>query len=109
MSTDLAHSTPKRLREPLWLLAYDIANSKRWRRLYRLLCQYGIRIQHSVFLLPISDTEILAIVARVKEIIDEKTDDVRIYHLPVGTRVWHDGPPLADGILIGIADLKRLC
>lgn len=107
--SELTAWEPHRLTSPLWLIAYDIRHPKRWRRLYRLLCGQGLRIQYSVFLLPLSDREIEPLVGNIRACIDESKDDVRLYHLPVGTRAWHDGPPLPEGLLLGIAGLEWLC
>ncbi len=100
---------PQRLRRPLWLIAYDIRDPKRWRRIYRLLCAKGLRIQYSAFLLPLDDDAIPRLVEEIRQCIDTSEDDVRLYHLPVGTKVWHDGPPPVDGLLVDIAGLEWLC
>ncbi|MGK9451823.1 CRISPR-associated endonuclease Cas2 [Acidithiobacillus caldus] len=100
---------PYRLTQPLWLVAYDVRSPKRWRRLYRLLCGHGWRIQYSAFLLALDDAKIEFLTQEIRHCIDEHKDDVRLYHLPTGTRVWHDGPTPPDGVLWDIAGLEGLC
>lgn len=100
---------PCRLRRPLWLVAYDVRCKRRWRRLYRLLCASGWRIQYSAFLLALNDRQIDSLIEEIRRCIDEREDDVRVYHLPVGTQVWHDGPERPEGVLWDIVGLEELC
>ncbi|PCH54251.1 MAG: CRISPR-associated endonuclease Cas2 [Flavobacteriaceae bacterium] len=37
------------MNQSLWLITYDIANPKRWRKVFRLLKSYGFSVQLSVF------------------------------------------------------------
>ena len=64
-----------------WLLAYDIRDPKRLTRLHRYMKKQGIPMQYSVFLLYATARQIENIKQEVCAIIDERKDDVRIYHL----------------------------
>lgn len=91
-------SDPVRLTSGAWLLAYDIASERRWRRMYRLARAEGIYLQHSLFLLP-GDMLPKGFAEAVEEIIHAQEDDVRAYHLPVGTQVWYR-QNCADGLVV---------
>jgi len=56
--------------------------------MYRLARGEGIRLQYSVFLMPWEDLP-EGFSDAVEKIIDPQQDDVRVYHLPAGTRVWY--------------------
>lgn len=40
-----------------YLICYDIRNEKRWRKTYKLLKEYGKRVQYSVFHCELSDVK----------------------------------------------------
>ena len=61
------------------LVCYDIADPKRLRRVHKLLKEEGIPLQYSVFLVQVTALERMALLGRIRAIIDEKRDDVRIY------------------------------
>jgi len=61
------------------LLCYDIADEKRLRRFHRFMKDQGLPLQYSVFLLRRSSLELIQLMERIRQHIDEKTDDVRIY------------------------------
>jgi len=76
------------------LVAYDVQTTDRkgQRRLRKvaLACQaYGQRVQNSVFECTVNDTQFEQLVNRLKGIIDETEDNLRIYHLrePKGRHV----------------------
>ena len=64
------------------LVCYDIADPKRLRRIHRLLCDWGIPVNYSVFLVDAPPAQIDRLAASVERRIDLRTDDVRIYALP---------------------------
>lgn len=76
-----------------WLLAYDIASPRRWRRVYRRVSDIGYRLQFSLWWLPISEGELTALMQDLGREIDFATDDLRAYPFPADawSRLW--GPP----------------
>jgi len=62
------------------LIAYDIADPKRLRKVSRLLGNYGLRTQNSVFELDI-DCDLKKIENSIEEIIDDKEDKVFFYRI----------------------------
>lgn len=71
------------LNEPRnWLIAYDVADRRRLRRVHRYLVGLALPVQYSVFATRASPVKAGAIRAGLAEIIDEDEDDVRIYPVP---------------------------
>ena len=64
-----------------WILAYDISCPRRWRRLYRLARQHGVRLQWSVFLISDARFDPHRFLAEAARIIDHGADDVRLYRV----------------------------
>jgi CRISPR-associated protein Cas2 len=64
-----------------WILAYDIACPRRWRRLYRLARNRGVRLQWSVFLVTEPGFDPRRFLAEMAKIIDLEADDVRLYRV----------------------------
>jgi CRISPR-associated protein Cas2 len=77
-----------------WIIAYDITCPRRWRRFYRLVRGYGVRLQWSVFLVtrtPFSKAQFLSAAAKL---IDAKADDVRLYQVTLNEGADGMGPSL---------------
>ena len=65
------------------VIAYDIRDEKRLRKIANLMQSYAIRIQLSVFLLPkATKNDILNIVKESKKYLKDE-DDIRIYRATV--------------------------
>ena len=63
------------------LIAYDITDAKRLRKVAKLLENEGLRVQHSVFELKIADRKLKTLVQEIENIIDPKSDKVFIYKI----------------------------
>lgn len=59
-----------------WLVAYDISDPKRLRRVARACEDYGLRKQLSVFLCRLSATEFVKLRTRLHGLIDHAADQV---------------------------------
>lgn len=82
-----------------WLIAYDIRDPKRWRKVYRLVCEHGYRLQYSLFWLPVDRKTLLRLEAALKRVIDPSTDDIRFYPFPDDAFAWLCGPcPWTEGV-----------
>ena len=79
-----------------WLLAHDIRGKKRLQRVWRFLQKEGVRLQYSVYLLAGTRYQVEAIIERLRGLIDESADDVRIYPLTENTRIWGLGTQFND-------------
>jgi CRISPR-associated protein Cas2 len=97
-----------------WLLAHDIRDKKRLQRVWRFLRQEGVRLQYSVYLLAGTRQQVENIIDRLRELIDESADDVRIYPLTENTRIWglgtqfnDDGNTLCDAFMDKLRALEH--
>jgi CRISPR-associated protein Cas2 len=59
-----------------WLVAYDISDPKRLRKVAQACEDYGFRKQFSVFLCRLSATDLVRLKSRLYEIIDLQRDQV---------------------------------
>jgi CRISPR-associated protein Cas2 len=64
-----------------WIIAYDITCPRRWRRFYRLVREYGVRLQWSVFLVTQAPFHRAQFLSAAAKLIDPKADDVRLYQV----------------------------
>lgn len=67
--------------ERLYVVAYDIAHQKRWRRVFRLMNGYGRWLQLSVFQCRLSARRRAQMAARLEAIIRRDEDHVLIIDL----------------------------
>ena len=74
-----------------WLVAYDIREPRRLRRVHRHLRKLGMAAQYSAFTVEADDSEIADHLAAIETLIDKRVDDVRAYHLPARCPVWRLG------------------
>lgn len=68
-------------RYDLYLVAYDIADSKRLARVHRVLKQQGLPVQYSVFTVVLKRKALLHLLERISALINQREDDVRCYRL----------------------------
>lgn len=74
-----------------WLVAYDICEPRRLRRVHRLLRKKGLAAQYSAFTVEADDAQIDAVLKALEAEIDVRVDDLRAYHLPASCPVWRLG------------------
>lgn len=92
-----------------WLVAYDIADSRRLGRVHRYLKRHAIPVQYSVFVFHGSQLALEAVLDGIAELIAPKADDVRAYHLPNHCEVAMLGKQdLPEGVVVGSRGLDRL-
>ncbi len=83
-----------------WLIAYDIADAKRWRKVYHLVRSVGFRLQYSLFWADIDAQTAHKLADELKSIIDPKADDIRFYPLDDDDEVLLAGPkPWPEGTM----------
>lgn len=97
-----------------WLLAHDIRDKRRLQRVWRFLRQEGVRLQYSVYLLAGTRQHVENIIDRLRDLIDEAADDVRVYPLTENTRIWglgtqfnDDGNTLCDAFMDKLRALEH--
>lgn len=79
-----------------WLLAHDICDKRRLQRVWRYLSQEGVRVQYSVYLLAGTRQQIEKILAKLRTLVDEQSDDIRVYPLTANTRIWGLGTQFVE-------------
>ena len=70
-----------------YLVCYDISDERRLARVYSFMKQRGVHIQYSVFHCRLTWPELIELERDLRDIIDEREDDVRIYPLPAELNV----------------------
>jgi len=89
------------------LIAYDIADPRRWRRVYKRVQADAARLQYSLFYGELNSRELDLLAVDVGRMIDPSYDDVRLYVLPDDAWIRLRGKPIVpDGVHIGT--LSRL-
>jgi CRISPR-associated protein Cas2 len=82
-----------------WLLAYDIADPKRLRRVHRLVRRNGASVQYSAYSLRASEAALEPFLDELRCLIAPAEDDVRAYHVPARCKLWTLGRQgLPDGV-----------
>lgn len=74
-----------------YLLAYDIREAKRLRKVHYFLKKQGTALQNSVFLLHVDRKTLDGILAGVKERTKGQIDDVRLYPISGPNIIWAAG------------------
>lgn len=67
----------------LYLVSYDIPETKRRGKIAKVLKDYGRRVQLSVFECPLDGERFARMVARLEKLVEAGEDSVRIYDLCV--------------------------
>ena len=69
------------------LVSYDVnvtttAGKRRWRHICKTCKNYGQRVQFSVFEVQVNEAQREALIHKLKTLINEEEDSIRIYNLP---------------------------
>lgn len=72
--------------EKIYFVVYDIADSKRWRKVYKMMHGYGEWVQLSVFQCQLSSTRYAQLLADCDGLIHHGDDHIVI--IDVGTAEW---------------------
>ena len=76
------------------LVAYDVSNARRLRRVHRLLAGRGIWLQRSVFLVQADNDEIRDLLAITANLVHSREDHVAAWRLVSRSRLWFSRAPL---------------
>ena len=88
-------------RSGTYLIAYDIRDPKRLRKVERHLSKQARRVQYSVFAVDLTPAALDRLCRALGRLIDSRVDDVRVYPVPPGAYVEIDGPPASGlGVLV---------
>lgn len=75
------HSAPPIAQQERVLLAYDVSDPQRLRRVARACEAYGQRVQRSVFELHLRPGQLQALQQQLRHLLDPRTDKVRYWRL----------------------------
>ncbi|MGH9119477.1 MAG: CRISPR-associated endonuclease Cas2 [Acidimicrobiales bacterium] len=64
-----------------WLVAYDIRDDVRLRKVYDIVRSHGDRLQYSVFLCDLDSIERLGLMSELRPVIDHRVDSVAFIDL----------------------------
>lgn len=81
----------KRDRKQWYLVAYDIRQDKRLRRLHYYLKKEAVALQKSVFLLHADKARLRETTSQIKSRVSDSEDDVRIYPIYYPNAIWGAG------------------
>lgn len=89
------------------LVCYDIREPRRLRRIHRIMRRWGLPLQYSVFHVMLTHRSRKRLVGILRDIIDERVDDVRIYALQTGRSISYQGrPPIHEGLYLDDLNLS---
>lgn len=81
-----------------FVVAYDIPDDKRRKKVSDLLSGYGRRVQYSVFECLLTSAKYEELCSRLRKVVKLKEDSIRFYPLSRHTleqvETWGVGPPL---------------
>jgi CRISPR-associated protein Cas2 len=75
------------IEERLYIVTYDIADDRRWRRVFKLMKGYGHWLQLSVFQCRLTGRRRAELARRIEEIIHARDDHVLILDLGLAEKV----------------------
>jgi CRISPR-associated protein Cas2 len=75
------------IEERLYIVAYDISDDRRWRRVFKLMRGYGRWLQLSVFQCRLSARRRVEMARRIEELIHDRDDHVLILDLGPADKV----------------------
>lgn len=65
----------------MFIITYDITKNKIRRKVSKILEDYGVRVQYSVFESDMNEKELNKVIVYLKKIIDTTTDNIKFYDL----------------------------
>jgi len=89
------------MQTPGWyLVAYDITEPKRLRRVHRYLRQHGLSVQESLFFLCRTEAGLVDLLDDLAALMHLLRDDLRAYPVEHPSRVWLSGSTPVEGPLL---------
>jgi len=81
----------KKSHKKWYMLVYDVREPKRLQKIHYFMKKHGIAMQKSVFILKIDNTGLYKVISGVKELVNNREDDVRIYPITTPSSIWAAG------------------
>lgn len=98
-------SVPRYLHDGCYVLAYDVRNVRRLRRVHRAMSRKTVFLQRSLYLYQGAGTDLIAVLREVGELLKQKEDDLRVYSLTGPDDLWFlcgTAPPLSGFVNQGL-------
>jgi len=74
-----------------YLIAYDIREPRRLRRVHYYLRKQALALQKSVFAIETDAPHLEEVLAQVRDLADSRDDDIRLYAIPGPAALWTAG------------------
>ena len=88
-------------RSTTYLIAYDIRNPKRLRKVERHLSKVARRVQYSVFTVDLTPRALDQLCKSLEKLIDARVDDLRVYPVPGSAEIEVSGPSaIGEGVVV---------
>ncbi|MDE3837799.1 CRISPR-associated endonuclease Cas2 [Bacillus methanolicus] len=68
------------------LVSYDISDSKRWRKVYKIMKAFGEHVQYSVFICQLTELQEADLKSKLEDIVHHQQDQVMFVHIGPVTR-----------------------
>lgn len=78
-------------RQHWYLIAYDVREPRRLRRVHAYLRKRALAMQRSVFIIQTDSAGLTALEAGLRELVDARADDLRRYPIPSPATLWLAG------------------
>ncbi len=83
-----------------YLISYDITDKRRLSRIHKILVNYGLPLQKSVFIVD-KAKNIGQLLQKLENTMDLREDDIRLYPLHQDSLVWKwEDQSLLEGIIL---------
>lgn len=83
-----------------YIIGYDITEPKRLGKIYKKIIKFATPIQYSLFLYEGTEKELTNAMQSILNLLDKKTDDLRIYPIFSSVKQWGLGKTiLPEGLL----------
>lgn len=69
-----------------YIIAYDICDKKRLQKVHRIVKEYAMSLQHSVFIAPFDQNLLDELIGKLNNIIKASEDDIRMYPLSTSSQ-----------------------
>ena len=80
------------------LIAYDIREPKRLRRIHRTLRKQAMAVQQSVFIIETDERHLEALLGDLRAQANNRDDDIRLYAIPNPAALWTAGTQCDKGV-----------
>ncbi len=92
-----------------YLLAYDVRDPRRLQRVHYFLSRQALALQHSVFLVKENQAGLQAMLKGIKDRVNSREDDVRLYPISHPNVIWAAGKQVdvMTGLYSGVSKKHR--